>query len=79
MLKYTVQYDCGEESSHVFSSLIEGENVKQVITTFEQIFKDYRILSVELVPERLVKPERWEELCRYQQQARNRVIDCLPG
>lgn len=77
MLEYTIQYDCGDESGHVFSSLIEGENVKHAITVFEEIFKGYRILSVELVPKCLVNPDTWERLSDYKQQARNRVIACL--
>lgn len=77
MLTYTIQYDCGDEYSHVFSSLVEADNVKQAIMNFEEIFKNYRILSVELVPKRLVKPDQWEKLYEYKQQARGRVITCL--
>ena len=77
MLTYTIQYDSGDESNHVFSTLIDGENVEQAITDFKSIYKNYRILSVELVPQSLVNPDAWEKLSDYKQQARNRVINCL--
>lgn len=77
MLEYVIQYDRGDESDRVFSSIVEGENAKHAIMVFEEIFKDYRILSVELVPKRLVDVDKWEKLIEFERQARNRVIDGL--
>lgn len=77
MLEYVIQYDRGETDDSVYSSLIEGKDVKDAITQFEEIFKDYRILSVELVPKRLIDVEKWAELYEFKRKARDRVINGL--
>ena len=56
MYCFNIQYDDGIEDSHVFTFRSEGDNVEEAIERFRRIYKDERILSVEML-----SPKTWNE------------------
>ena len=74
MLMFCIQYD-EIDGDHVFTYHCEAEDAREALAEFDKWYDEYRVLSIELIPQSKIND--FEYRYEAEKQMRNRVIACL--
>jgi hypothetical protein len=74
MLIFCIQYD-KPDGNHVFTKIYEAKDAREALAEFDKHYTDYRVLSIELIPQS--KANDFQYRMNAETQMRNRVIECL--